>query len=190
MSMVENGRGIFKRVDRPRQLDEYRKVSVGGKNTFNNVTRRVKKAPGLPGQELVEFMVVLPILFLILFGVADLARIFHATVAITNAARQGARVGGLDRFEIPIGTVTCMEPVDPSLNEVIYASCAEGENSGIDISRMTVTASCPSGCGAFEPLLVTVTYDFDFLLGNFIPGSGSVPGPNLTLQRTAEMLLQ
>ena len=152
---------------------------------FNKAVKLTRQS----GQELVEFAVILPILLLILFGVADLGRLFHATVAITNAAREGARFGGLYRYDIPIGTYSCNEPID-LLPDLVFASCAEGRSSGIEISRMTVEATCPQGCLAFEPLQVAVTYNFDFILGNFVPGIGSMPGRNLPLQRTAEMLLQ
>jgi len=168
---------------------QLRKVFAGGIVVQIRGWKRSSKITRQSGQDLVEFAIVLPLLLLILFGVADLGRLFHATVAITNAAREGARFGSLYRNNIPIGTYPCNEPIE-TLPEVIFASCAEGRNSGIDISRITVTATCPQGCSAFEPLLVTVTYNFDFILGNVVPGIGSMPGPNMTLQRTAEMLLQ
>ena len=161
--------------------------------------KRRAKQTRTSGQELIEFALVLPLLLLFLFGAVDLGRLFHATVAITNAAREGSRFGGLNRDKVlRFDTNACIEPLGNMLyqvggvdfNEIIFTSCAEGRTSGIDISRMTVTPSCPLGCTAFKPVLVTVTYNFDFLLGNFIPRIGTVPGPNLTLQRTAEMMLQ
>ena len=48
---------------------------------------------GSKGQELMEFAIVLPLLLLIVFGVLDLGRLFHALITITNAAREGARYG-------------------------------------------------------------------------------------------------
>ena len=38
-----------------------------------------------------EFALLLPILVLVVFGVLELGRAFFALVAITNAAREGAR---------------------------------------------------------------------------------------------------
>lgn len=151
------------------------------------------------GQNLVEFAIVLPLLLLFIFGAVDLGRLFHAHIAITNAAREGSRFGGLNRDRVlDFDTNVCNEPLENMLyqvggvdfNEIIFVSCAEGRTSGIDIARMTITPSCPLGCNAHKPVLITVKYDFDFLLGNFIPGIGTVPGPNLTLQRTSEMMLQ
>jgi hypothetical protein len=203
-----------KRDTNPRQWVILRKVFVGGKQAVN--TRSAESNSGgvlrqgftrgfsLPrenGQDLIEFAIVLPLLLLIIFGAVDLGRLFHATVAITNAAREGARFGGLYRNKIlNFDTNTCIEPLenmlkvvdDKDFNEIIFISCSEGRASGIDISRMTVTPSCPDpdGCIAFKPVFLTVTYDFEFILGNFVPGIGGMPGPDMTLQRTAEMLIQ
>jgi len=49
------------------------------------------------GQTLVEFALVLPLLLLLLFGIVEFGRIFHAKLVVTSAAREGARkavVGG------------------------------------------------------------------------------------------------
>ena len=43
------------------------------------------------GANLVEFAIVLPLLVLILAGLADLGRAFYNYMVITNAAREGAR---------------------------------------------------------------------------------------------------
>ena len=44
------------------------------------------------GQGLVEFALLLPILVLVVFGIFEIGRAFFTLVAITNAAREGARV--------------------------------------------------------------------------------------------------
>ncbi len=45
------------------------------------------------GQDLVEFAIIFPILFLILMGIFDLGRATYYNAAIYNAAREGARYG-------------------------------------------------------------------------------------------------
>lgn len=52
------------------------------------------------GQGLVEMAIMAPVLFFIVLGASDLARIFYYTTAITNAAREGARHGA---YWDPIG---------------------------------------------------------------------------------------
>ena len=56
--------------------------------TWHKVLRNGK---GRKGQGLVEFALVLPLLLLVLFGIVEFGRIFHAWLTIENAARQAAR---------------------------------------------------------------------------------------------------
>lgn len=43
------------------------------------------------GQSLVEFALIIPILLMLLFGIVDFGRIFHAYLTIDHAGREGAR---------------------------------------------------------------------------------------------------
>lgn len=45
------------------------------------------------GQALVELALILPILILLIMGTMEFGRIFHSYLLITNASREGARVG-------------------------------------------------------------------------------------------------
>lgn len=47
---------------------------------------------GEHGQALVEMALVLPLLFLLLFGVIEMGRIGYAYITVSNAARAGGRV--------------------------------------------------------------------------------------------------
>ena len=58
----------------------------------SSVKMSLRKAKPPKGQSLIEFALLLPILVLIIFGVLELGRAFFAFIAITNAARRGARV--------------------------------------------------------------------------------------------------
>ena len=49
------------------------------------------------GQTLVELALVLPVIILILFGILEFGRIFHSYIVITNAAREGARLGAVGK---------------------------------------------------------------------------------------------
>jgi len=48
---------------------------------------------GRRGQAIVETALLLPILMFLTMGTADLGRIFYYSIAVTNAAREGARQG-------------------------------------------------------------------------------------------------
>jgi hypothetical protein len=45
------------------------------------------------GTSLVEFAMVLPLILVLLFAIVDFGRAFQSWITITNAAREGARVG-------------------------------------------------------------------------------------------------
>ncbi len=106
---------------------------------------------------MVEFAILLPVLLVILFGVLDLGRIMHAVITITNAAREGARYGSMYPSDGP-GIVATVRQ--------------EAQSSGIDLTdttRATIIQSCPSGCGRGLPLRIEVTYQFQLILGGFLP---------------------
>ena len=52
------------------------------------------------GAELIEMVVVLPLLLLVLFGIIDFGFMFQRYVVLTNAAMEGARVGILPGYAL------------------------------------------------------------------------------------------
>ena len=47
------------------------------------------------GQAMVEFAFVITVIVIILVGIVDLGRLIYTTAALSNAAREGARVGAV-----------------------------------------------------------------------------------------------
>ncbi|HEX2883434.1 MAG TPA: TadE/TadG family type IV pilus assembly protein, partial [Candidatus Limnocylindria bacterium] len=58
-------------------------------------------SPSRRGQSLVEFALVLPMLLVLLLGIADFGRVFQAGIATEAAARNAAEVGALERLRQP-----------------------------------------------------------------------------------------
>lgn len=54
---------------------------------------RRPRALGERGTSLVEFAMVAPLLLVLLFAIADFGRAFQTWITLTNAAREGARLG-------------------------------------------------------------------------------------------------
>ncbi len=54
------------------------------------------------GAAMVEFAIIAPLLFLLVFGVIDFGRVFFLYNNLTNAAREGARAGAV--LEYPLAT--------------------------------------------------------------------------------------
>ncbi|MFC2043467.1 TadE/TadG family type IV pilus assembly protein [Chloroflexota bacterium] len=102
-------------------------------------------------QNLVEFALIFPVLMLLLFGIIDFGRIFHVLIAISNAAREGARYGVIYGIDRSGGVYTINESV------IDAAAIQEAGNFNLQLTADQVTPSCPSSCGAGLPLRVVVT---------------------------------
>ena len=117
----------------------------------------VKLAKEEKAQSLVELALVLPVLLLILFGIVEFGRIFHAYLVIANAARTGARVGVIknDDSQIVSAVEGAVEPSDLDL-------------SSLTIDITPVQANRTSG----DSLTVEVGYEVDLfvpVITNLLP---------------------
>jgi Flp pilus assembly protein TadG len=118
------------------------------------------------GQGIFEFALVLPILLLIVFGVLDLGRIFFATIGLTNAAREGVRYLTLYPDDISNDFGAFQGAKSVTIDEANY--------SGLTVIDSQVIVSCSNAdsddyCDSGTPATVTVTYDFDLILGWILP---------------------
>jgi hypothetical protein len=73
------------------------------------------------GQSLVEFTLIVPIVFLLFIGVADLGRVFIAGVVLETAARDAAEKGAQEYVANPPGGVP-LSTSAPSGNGAYYGS--------------------------------------------------------------------
>ena len=130
------------------------------------------------GAELIEMAIVLPILLLLIMGLADFGFLFQRYVVLTNAAAEGARVGSLPGYTS--GDVTARVQQ--------YAT-----NGGIDgaVTTNTVAVALPGGGGAgsWPGTQVTVMHVYSYQFVGPIAalfGSGGPPG-TVTLTSRATM---
>jgi Flp pilus assembly protein TadG len=131
------------------------------------------------GQSMVEFALLLPLFVLLIIGIFDLGRAFFSFIAITNAAREGARVITFWPGD------TQVEDVETAVLDEIGASpmVTEGNIQNITIEcGILYNVTDPANCPTEEPVRVTVTYNFD-LIFNFLFNQP------LTLRRSAEMMM-
>jgi Flp pilus assembly protein TadG len=66
------------------------------------------------GQTLAEFALVAPILFILIFGLIDVARLYNSWVTAQHAAREAARYGVTGRIDCDIPSpdrLSCIEHV-------------------------------------------------------------------------------
>jgi Flp pilus assembly protein TadG len=136
------------------------------------------------GQSMVEMAMVLPVLALLTFGLLDFGRAYYFQVSITNAAREGARVGILNIYTGPQNP-TCSTSNNwatcPVQNDAGIIAAVNNELTYSGISPTSVSICPPhdstgstAGCAdtsnrvnnwvAQNPtnyyIIVNVTYDF------------------------------
>jgi Flp pilus assembly protein TadG len=98
------------------------------------------------GTAVVEFAVVLPLFFLLIFGMIEFGRMVMVQQVLTNSAREGARVGVLDG--------STKSKVDAAVNNYLTAA-------GISNSTTTVSPNPPSSATSSGAVTVTVSVPFN-----------------------------
>jgi Flp pilus assembly protein TadG len=108
------------------------------------------------GQGLVELALALPVLLLILLGVADLGRAFYYTVVVTDAAREAAA------YAVTNPTATGAAVTQHACNATGLVAFGSSCPTAFVV---TCLAACPTN-GADSS--VRVTYSFDLISGSLV----------------------
>ena len=116
------------------------------------------------GAELIEFAIVTPLLLLLLAGIFDFGMMFRTFEAVTNAAREGARVGVLPGYS----------PAD--IEQRVDAYMAVSGLSG-DYTVTVDNVAIETGAGTFNATSVGVNYTYEFVV---LGGIGAAFGGNFT----------
>ena len=128
------------------------------------------------GQGIVEFAIVAPIFFVMLFGIMEMGRLVWMNHELTNGTREAARFAMVHGSEAS----TCVTIAD--LTKEI-----DDHTSGLQAARLSPTGDtgpfspCPAPGSTF---VVEYEYDFDPMLG-IIPGLSS-----LNLSARSEVIIQ
>ena len=130
---------------------------------------------GNAGQSLVEVALALPLLLLILIGLADLGRAFYYTTAIASAARQGAAYVAVTAPPINAttlkGKACAATGLDPS------GDC------GAALTATDVSAAGCDGVVTSGSVAVQVTYDLQLISGYLV--NRIFPSQTVTLRACA-----
>jgi Flp pilus assembly protein TadG len=110
------------------------------------------------GQALVEFALVAPILFLILFGIVQFGIAFKHSIALTDAVRTGARKATVSR--------TLADPQGSTKAAVLGAA------SDLDPAKVNVTVTSSWTPGA--NVTVTATYPYAINILGIVVASGDL----------------
>jgi len=146
---------------------------------------RTARKRGERGQALVEFALLIPIFFILLFAIVDFGMGFHSWITVTNSAREGARLGAVHP---PLNVAS-----SPCFGEASLEQCIEDrvrETAGLpdQDTKMFVYITNAQGQSG-ESVVVKVDYGYDLItpLAGLI---GNVIGPTLNLSSTADMRLE
>src|SRR4051812_24613405 len=109
------------------------------------------------GASAVEFAFIVPLLLVLVLGIAEFGRAFQVSGTLSSAAREGVRVMALQN--------------DPAAARAAVRNAAPALDPALTNAQITITpASCPvNGTGA-TTVRVTIAYPLPFMTGFF--GSG------------------
>ena len=119
------------------------------------------------GAAAVEFVLVLPVLLLILFGIVDFGRLMHAKLQLAEAAREGVRAAALVTVDEGRSTI----------NDIVGGMSS-------DMDQPYGISGCGPSATPGQDARVTLVYHFSFVTP-FL-GIGGDDG-RLTLTQTAVM---
>jgi Flp pilus assembly protein TadG len=110
------------------------------------------------GAAVVEFAVILPLLLLLVFGIIEFGLLIYNKAMITNASREGARIGIVYRTDRSTADAAIVNTVDNYLADYLVTFGGTGVHT-------TVTNPSPTtGLATGDNLTVTVSYDYHFLV--------------------------
>jgi Flp pilus assembly protein TadG len=140
------------------------------------VTASSRRSRRTKAQALVEFALVAPIFFLILFGIVEAGRfIFHYQL-LSNATRDGARyaiVHGASTLDPPASGPGSADPSGANVKAVVLESAIAIADDG----NLTVTVVWPLSNERGDPVTVSVAYQYD-------PIVPLLPSINVTAEST------
>jgi len=110
-------------------------------------TKNRQKKSSRRGAAIVEFAVVAPVFLNLFVGTVELSRAIVVQQLLTNASREGARVGG---YSTTMSTATVTSAVNTYLS-----------NEGITGATTTVSPNPPSLAANGSPVSVTVSIPFN-----------------------------
>jgi Flp pilus assembly protein TadG len=157
----------------------------------------VRSRCGERGAALVEFALVAPLLLVVIAGIVDFGFLFQRYEVLTNAAREGARLGSLP------GYVTCGTN-SPAVDQRVRSYVQQGLNLSaaaltVAMPSNAVVVTCPTialplpggGTANVTMVNVQVTYTHNFImLGPVIALINGNWGNSMTIVTQSQMRLE
>lgn len=124
-------------------------------------SRRVSRASqSRLGATLVEFAVIAPVLFALIFGLFEFGRLVMVQHSVANAAREGCR-------QLSLATTTSTEQIQSTVRGALSASINDTGNT----SLVRVVASPGSLTGIQSGAIVEVTVEVNYSHVTWLPNN-------------------
>ena len=135
------------------------------------------------GGSLIEFAIIAPLLFVVVFGIIEFGILLYDKAIITNASREGARAGIVFNYPYRIS--------DAEIRQVVRSYCETHLISFGPGSTLSIPDPVRTGNEAGDSLKVVVNYPFHFLaFSNLIALIGGDIGNSVNLHAETEMRLE
>ncbi|MHB8901265.1 MAG: TadE/TadG family type IV pilus assembly protein [Thermoguttaceae bacterium] len=141
-----SGRRCSRRPDKPRGNDEASRLRA---EAVRGAGRR-RIGAGRRGTTLVEFALVVPVVFVFVFGMIELSRYVMVQQALSSAAQRGCRTAAL-------ATTLSSSEVDTAVRETLVGSLGPVANSGS--VRITLSPSDLTSVASGTQVSVRVEVD-------------------------------
>ena len=127
------------------------------------------------GAAVVEFAIVAPLFFLLVFGMVEYGRMVMVQQVLTNASREGARSAVLDGASATAVKASVVEFLEESaINSVTQ-------------DNVEITPADPSTAGSGDSVTVTVTVDFDDV--SWMPSPMYLGGRQLSTGHSSNLII-
>ena len=142
------------------------------------------------GGALVEFAIVMPLLMLILGGIIDFGALYYNKQVLTNASREGARVGVVRQLDDDGNKIIIQES---DIQTTVEKYCDIHHHRLLEFGESTTPTVSASGVSTMaypNDLTVTVTYTHTFLLSSLLNLFGGEIGPTINLSAATVMKME
>lgn len=113
------------------------------------------------GSALVESALVMPVILLLLFGLLEFGQILRIQQALTNAAREGARVGA-----IHLDSSQALDSASAVTQDYL-------ERTGVNLTNVKVSPAF-SELNGIQALQLKIDYDYVSHLSGWVPGLDTI----------------
>jgi Flp pilus assembly protein TadG len=136
--------------------------------------RRFRTSESDDGASAVEFALVVPILIMIVFGIIEFGVVFAQTLALSNAARQGARYAAVPNYDDITNAATT------SCSGILQQVRGAASTIGLNPNNVTVSVSV-TGTGGSPCVWSATTSSWTTGDGTVAPCIGSSAGADVTV---------